>query len=340
MTPSDPLHAKLVVVTGKGGVGKTTVAAALGLAAARAGRRTLVCEVAGQARLPALFGVRASPRGTESQLADGLWTLSIDPAAALAEWLGQHLPHRAAQLLARSGTFGAFVAAAPGARGARVDHQGVGARRRPALGPGGAALRLRDPRRAGLRPRRRDAAHAADVRRHRPGRPDRRARRDRSSRAWPSGAAPPTSWWRSRRSSPVSETLELEERLTSAVRRDVDAIVVQRRPAAALRRRGERAHGTRRRPRRPGGPRGHRSCAGAARAARPAAPPRARAGHHPPVPLRHGAGAGGRGRAVGAPGTLGRPTDGDGHDHRRGRAREPCVDVPSGERRYVWTRAH
>ena len=37
---------RLVFVTGKGGVGKTTVAAALGLAAARQGKRTIVCEVA------------------------------------------------------------------------------------------------------------------------------------------------------------------------------------------------------------------------------------------------------------------------------------------------------
>jgi anion-transporting ArsA/GET3 family ATPase len=42
---------RLVYVTGKGGVGKTTVAAALGLAAAEAGRRTIVCEVAEQDRV-------------------------------------------------------------------------------------------------------------------------------------------------------------------------------------------------------------------------------------------------------------------------------------------------
>ena len=42
---------RLVFVTGKGGVGKTTVAAALGLAAARAGKRTMVCEVAEQERI-------------------------------------------------------------------------------------------------------------------------------------------------------------------------------------------------------------------------------------------------------------------------------------------------
>ncbi|MCA1709696.1 MAG: AAA family ATPase, partial [Actinobacteria bacterium] len=44
------LDRRLVVVTGKGGVGKTTVSAAMGLAAARAGKRTVVCEVAEQER--------------------------------------------------------------------------------------------------------------------------------------------------------------------------------------------------------------------------------------------------------------------------------------------------
>src|SRR4051795_20339 len=41
----------VLYVTGKGGVGKTTVAAALGLAAARTGRRTIVCEVSEQDRM-------------------------------------------------------------------------------------------------------------------------------------------------------------------------------------------------------------------------------------------------------------------------------------------------
>jgi anion-transporting ArsA/GET3 family ATPase len=50
------LDKRLVLVAGKGGVGKTTVAAALGLAAARAGKRTVVCEVAEQERLAAMFG--------------------------------------------------------------------------------------------------------------------------------------------------------------------------------------------------------------------------------------------------------------------------------------------
>jgi hypothetical protein len=108
----------LVVVTGKGGTGRTTVAAALGMAAAAQGRRTIVCEVAGQARVPVLLGARggAGRPGAEVRVADRLWATTIEPHTALEEWLGHQLPRRLAAPLARSGAFGGFVAAAPGAR--------------------------------------------------------------------------------------------------------------------------------------------------------------------------------------------------------------------------------
>ena len=58
-TPSRPvpslLDKRLVVVTGKGGAGKTTVAAALGLAAARQGRRVVLCEVGATTACPTSF---------------------------------------------------------------------------------------------------------------------------------------------------------------------------------------------------------------------------------------------------------------------------------------------
>ena len=53
------LDHRLIFVTGKGGVGKSTVATALGLLAARRGLRTIVAELASQDRVAA--GVR--PRG-------------------------------------------------------------------------------------------------------------------------------------------------------------------------------------------------------------------------------------------------------------------------------------
>jgi anion-transporting ArsA/GET3 family ATPase len=110
----------LVIVTGKGGTGRTTVAAALGLAAAAEGRRTIVCEVAGQSRVPRLLGAMPAGRhvapGVEVPIADGLWATTIEPNSALEEWLGRQLPPRLIGPLARSGAFGGFVAAAPGAR--------------------------------------------------------------------------------------------------------------------------------------------------------------------------------------------------------------------------------
>jgi anion-transporting ArsA/GET3 family ATPase len=105
---------RLVVVTGKGGTGKTTVAAALGLAAARAGKRVVVCEVARQERLAAMFGVDELGH-TERELRPGLWGISIDPERAKAEWLRHQLRSGAlAGMLGHSRLFQYLTAAAPG----------------------------------------------------------------------------------------------------------------------------------------------------------------------------------------------------------------------------------
>src|ERR1700704_5045470 len=85
---------ELVFVTGKGGVGKTTVALATALAAARAGRRVVLCEVAGQARAARLYGADARWPGRELQLYDGLWATTIDPVLALEEWAGRQIGSR------------------------------------------------------------------------------------------------------------------------------------------------------------------------------------------------------------------------------------------------------
>ena len=110
------LDRRLIVVTGKGGVGKTTVAAALGLCAVEAGRRALLVEFGAQSRMCTMFSKRPPEIGEEQRLADGLSSVSIDPDKALIEWT-QHLGGRvSARVLASSGTFQYFAAAAPGAR--------------------------------------------------------------------------------------------------------------------------------------------------------------------------------------------------------------------------------
>lgn len=94
--------ARLLVVTGKGGVGKSTIAAALGIAAARRGRHVVVVEVAGRS-------------DTARLLADsGVEQLSITPREAMEEYLHDQLPSPLAALLGSSGTFSAFVDATPG----------------------------------------------------------------------------------------------------------------------------------------------------------------------------------------------------------------------------------
>jgi anion-transporting ArsA/GET3 family ATPase len=109
---------QLVFVLGKGGVGRTTIAAALGIAAADAGHETLVAEVASQARLLSLFGHgEDAPQGTETPLRDRLHGLSIDPARALEEYLVMHLPLKAlARKLAGDRAFSQLASAAPGLR--------------------------------------------------------------------------------------------------------------------------------------------------------------------------------------------------------------------------------
>ncbi|HVF79305.1 MAG TPA: ArsA-related P-loop ATPase [Solirubrobacteraceae bacterium] len=111
------LERRLLVVTGKGGVGKTTVAAALGLVAARAGKRTIVAEVAQRGDVASVFDREGSKPFEEVQLAPNLFHISIDPQDALEEYLRDQLPSGAiAQVLIRSRIFSMVAAATPGMR--------------------------------------------------------------------------------------------------------------------------------------------------------------------------------------------------------------------------------
>jgi Anion-transporting ATPase len=109
------LDRKLLVLTGKGGVGKTTASAALGLLAAAQGLRTIVVEMGEQRRLPELFGTIPEEAGAETELRENLWSISIDPDRALLEWLQSLSGRVSGRVLASSGTFQYFAAAAPGA---------------------------------------------------------------------------------------------------------------------------------------------------------------------------------------------------------------------------------
>jgi anion-transporting ArsA/GET3 family ATPase len=110
------LDRKLLFITGKGGVGKTTMSAAIALLAAREGRHTIVVEVGEQTRLPTLFGVKAPSGGATAELSGGLSSISIDPDRALLEWLQALGGRVSGRVLASSNTFQYFAAAAPGAK--------------------------------------------------------------------------------------------------------------------------------------------------------------------------------------------------------------------------------
>jgi anion-transporting ArsA/GET3 family ATPase len=110
------LDRQLLTITGKGGVGKTTVSGALGLLAAQRGLRTIVVEVGDQRRLGELFGLATEDAGTEIELQEGLWSISIDPDRALLEWLQSLGGRVSGRILASSNTFQYFAAAAPGAK--------------------------------------------------------------------------------------------------------------------------------------------------------------------------------------------------------------------------------
>ena len=108
------LDKRLLFVTGKGGVGKTTVAAALGRRAARRGKRTIVCELGGCERLAGAFG-RPRVGFAEVELAPGLHAISIDPEAALEEYLRDQMGP-VSGLLSDNRLFQHLAAATPGLR--------------------------------------------------------------------------------------------------------------------------------------------------------------------------------------------------------------------------------
>jgi anion-transporting ArsA/GET3 family ATPase len=98
---------------GKGGVGRTTVTAALGMVAARRGRRAIVCEVSGQADLPALFG-QEGRQAEERRVAPGLAAISIEPESARREYLERRLRSGTLARILDRPLFQLLTAAAPG----------------------------------------------------------------------------------------------------------------------------------------------------------------------------------------------------------------------------------
>jgi anion-transporting ArsA/GET3 family ATPase len=110
------LDRKLLFVTGKGGVGKTTISAALALLGASRGKRTLVCELDAKGDLASCF--ETAPTGfQEREVQPNLWAMSMDTEASLRQYLSLQLRlPRTARLGPLARMFDFLASAAPGVR--------------------------------------------------------------------------------------------------------------------------------------------------------------------------------------------------------------------------------
>ncbi len=110
------LDRRLVVVTGKGGTGKTTVSAAIAVLAARLGKRVLICEMDAKGSLAAAFDTGPLPF-EPLQVSENIWAMSMNTEDSLREYLRLfvHIP-----LVGRIGvlarTFDFVADAAPGVK--------------------------------------------------------------------------------------------------------------------------------------------------------------------------------------------------------------------------------
>jgi arsenite-transporting ATPase len=111
---------RLVIVAGKGGVGKSVVSASLSVAAAQSGRDVTIVEVEGKAHLSALLGTKSEGYepveaiSSEQTGAGRVRVRTIGPDEALVEWLEHSGMGRIANQLARSGALEVVATATPG----------------------------------------------------------------------------------------------------------------------------------------------------------------------------------------------------------------------------------
>ena len=103
----------VVIVAGKGGVGKTTVTAALAVTAARAGSSVLIVEVEGKSGLPTMFDTPALSYD-ELDLDPGVRARFLTPDAALVDYLETHGMRRISKRLIASGALEVVATAVPG----------------------------------------------------------------------------------------------------------------------------------------------------------------------------------------------------------------------------------
>ena len=112
------LDRRLLFVTGKGGVGKTSIAAAMAQLAARRGRRMLVCEMDAKGALADAFDTAAAARSSRARSSPNLFAMAMNTEDSLREYLRLFVK---VPLLGKIGplarTFDFVADAAPGRQG-------------------------------------------------------------------------------------------------------------------------------------------------------------------------------------------------------------------------------
>jgi anion-transporting ArsA/GET3 family ATPase len=104
---------RVMIVAGKGGVGKTTVTAALATAAARAGMSVLIVEVEGKSGLSSALGCPPLEYA-EREVRPNLRARTLTPDHALLEYLEERGLRRVSKHLVRSGALDVVATAVPG----------------------------------------------------------------------------------------------------------------------------------------------------------------------------------------------------------------------------------
>lgn len=112
----DLIYGRLLLVTGKGGTGKSSVAAALGRLAAAQGRKTLVVEIDAQnPAMKAIFGVE--PNYSPIEVAPNLFVANLNWEANLSDWVSRVLPGgRVVKMVLQNPLVQSFLQVAPGNR--------------------------------------------------------------------------------------------------------------------------------------------------------------------------------------------------------------------------------
>lgn len=111
----DIFSRRLIIQSGKGGTGKTTVSAALAVAAANRGKRVLLVEVDTHDRFAPLFGQDEPVVYAVRKLRDGIWAINLDPELVIIDFFKTHLKIRSVyKQITESKLFKYFYEAAPG----------------------------------------------------------------------------------------------------------------------------------------------------------------------------------------------------------------------------------